>query len=524
MLETSAGGEADPQIGKVLLDRYRLRSVLGQGGMGKVYLAEQKMGTALRDVAIKVLRRGLTGQPETTSRFYRECETVIQLHHPNTVRFYDFGELEDGTLFIVMEYIEGESLGSALKRGPIEQDRCDLLVIQICGSLQEAHDQGIIHRDLKPENILLAERGGQRDFVKVLDFGIAKSAVTHGPQANTLTRQGTVLGTPPYMSPEQFGDAAVGPASDIYAVGVVTYEMLTGRLPFEAKTPWEWATQHLTSEPRAIEDEVAHSPVAPAKKAAIMRALSKAPEARQSSALAFMKEFTGAEDEAAAWSVTTGGFRTSGAPGELDESATAMTGLEPTQEVASQRSAKSAAVRAVLVGMALVLLVAGLLGSWREIPPLPIEPPLVPEPDVGVGPAFEEPLAVVDPVSSDPQSEGPQAASPLPAAEPKPTKPPASSKAARNAGRLLSEAENALKGNRLGLAASKLARAARLSPHSDRLQALRAELGRRGANQVGSYLLQRKCPSAQSLYLQLKSAGAAEGAHGQFTGAWCPAP
>ncbi|MCB9617300.1 MAG: protein kinase [Sandaracinus sp.] len=201
MLEVEVADASDPLIGKILLGRYRVVRVLGEGGMGKVYLAEQKMGTATRKVAIKTLHQELNADPQLVARFHRECETVIELHHPNTVQFYDFGELEDKTLFIVMEFIEGEDLAHRLQRGPVDQPTADKLLIQICGSLHEAHQRGIVHRDLKPENVLLTSRGGQSDFVKVLDFGIAKRSEAEDESKAKLTKQGMVLGTPPYMSP-----------------------------------------------------------------------------------------------------------------------------------------------------------------------------------------------------------------------------------------------------------------------------------------------------------------------------------
>ncbi|HBQ17765.1 MAG TPA: serine/threonine protein kinase, partial [Myxococcales bacterium] len=173
MLEVDASAdEGDPLIGKVLLGRYRPISVLGEGGMGKVYLSEQKMGTATRKVAIKTLHPELGNDPQLVARFHRESETVIELRHPNTIQFYDFGELEDGTLIIVMEYIEGKPLANVLEdEGAIDPKRADKIIIQICGSLHEAHQRGVVHRDLKPENVLLTDQGGQSDFVKVLDFG-----------------------------------------------------------------------------------------------------------------------------------------------------------------------------------------------------------------------------------------------------------------------------------------------------------------------------------------------------------------
>ncbi len=305
MLEQPAEAGGDPLVGRIIADRYRIVSLLGEGGMGRVYLAEQKMGTATRKVAIKTLHPELSRDAQLVQRFHRECETVIALSHPNTVQFYDFGELPEGTLYIVMEYIEGESLANVLQRGPLEPGRVDRILVQICGSLQEAHDHGIVHRDLKPENILLTRRGGQNDFVKVLDFGIAKRTEAEDDKSQKLTKQGMVLGTPPYMSPEQFAGKTLDARSDIYSLGVMTYEMLTGRLPFEAATPWEWATKHLTTPPTPFEQHPVGASIPDFKKAAVMRALAKDPAQRFASATEFMQAFTGIADSESAWALVT---------------------------------------------------------------------------------------------------------------------------------------------------------------------------------------------------------------------------
>ena len=307
MLEQEAATDGDPLIGRILLGRYRVAELLGEGGMGKVYLAEQKMGTATRKVAIKTLHAELNNDPQLVARFHRECETVIDLHHPNTVQFYDFGELEDKTLFIVMEFIQGEDLAQTLARGPIGVERADRLLIQICGSLYEAHNMGLVHRDLKPENVLLTERGGQTDFVKVLDFGIAKRNDAEDESQAKLTKQGMVLGTPPYMSPEQFSGQQLDARSDIYSLGIMMYEFLTGHLPFEARTPWEWATMHLTTPPAPLETYPEGAALAPQKKAAIMRSLAKNRDERQATVMEFLNEFTGIQDPQAAWTMATSG-------------------------------------------------------------------------------------------------------------------------------------------------------------------------------------------------------------------------
>ncbi|HEY8429537.1 MAG TPA: protein kinase, partial [Sandaracinaceae bacterium] len=287
MLEVEAGSNDDPLLGKVLLGRYRPLSVLGEGGMGKVYLAEQKMGTATRKVAIKTLHPELSNDPQLVARFHRESETVIELRHPNTIQFYDFGELDDGTLIIVMEYIQGKPLAKVLEEeGAIDPKRADKIIIQICGSLHEAHQRGIVHRDLKPENILLTDQGGQTDFVKVLDFGIAKVERPARDTGQPLTRLGTILGTPEYMAPEQALGEKVGPAADLYAVGVMLYEMLTGKHPFDTEDRMAILSMHIVAPvPRMADRNPAIDVPAPIEEL-VRKLLEKDAKARPPSARA----------------------------------------------------------------------------------------------------------------------------------------------------------------------------------------------------------------------------------------------
>jgi eukaryotic-like serine/threonine-protein kinase len=280
--------DADPMLGTLVGGRYRITELIAEGGMGRVYAAEQMMGSTVRKVAVKLLVSEYSGREHDMRRFARECSTVAELEHPNTIRFYDYGETDDGDLYIAMEFLAGRSLAKLLRdEGPMPPDRVDRIVGQICGSLDEAHGRGIVHRDLKPDNIVLTSPGGQSDFVKVLDFGIAKRTGGRDPR---LTPLGVVLGSPPYMSPEQFTLQDVDPRSDIYSLAVVAYEMLTGTLPFRAADPLEWATLHLTGEPHPMEKSGLYVP--PPMRAAVLHALSKQPSDRPATMRAFYGEFS----------------------------------------------------------------------------------------------------------------------------------------------------------------------------------------------------------------------------------------
>ncbi|HEY3500735.1 MAG TPA: serine/threonine-protein kinase [Polyangiaceae bacterium] len=285
----------DPLVGQLVGGRYRVTGVLGEGGMGKVYVGEQQMGSTVRKVAIKTLHTHLSKDPSVLQRFHRECGTVAQLEHPNTIKFFDFGATQDGTLYIAMEFVAGKPLSEVLRiDGALKPERVVTIMRQVCGALDEAHLQGIVHRDLKPDNIILTVRAGEHDFVKVLDFGIAARRESADAQKEQkLTQQGMVLGTPPYMSPEQFTGKELDARSDVYSLGVMAYEMLSGKLPFEADTPWQWATQHMTAQPTPFEVAAPSLAIPSGMRDAIMKSLSKNREQRQASARDFFAEVSG---------------------------------------------------------------------------------------------------------------------------------------------------------------------------------------------------------------------------------------
>jgi serine/threonine protein kinase len=235
----------DPLIGTVLGGRFEMVSKIGAGGMGIVYKARQ-IGMD-RWVAVKVLMKEYLTDETAVLRFKREALAVSRLEHPNTVRIFDFGESDTGMLYIAMEHLTGLPLDRILKNERELPIRRVLRIIQQMGrSLSEAHDKGIVHRDLKPDNVFVGEIEGQRDYVKVLDFGVAK--LREHADGGTITQHGTIFGTPKYMSPEQCRSQEVDPRSDLYSLGVMMYELIAGRVPFESENPLAILIMHAQDE------------------------------------------------------------------------------------------------------------------------------------------------------------------------------------------------------------------------------------------------------------------------------------
>jgi serine/threonine protein kinase len=223
--------------------RYRIIAKLGEGGMGAVFRAEQI--SLKRTVAVKVLRPEVALSSSLLRRFNAEAEVVAKLSHPNTVNIFDFGQDSDGTLFIAMEFIDGRPLRQLLQAGPLPVARALAIAHQITESLADAHAHAIIHRDLKPDNVMLQERGKTRDIVRVLDFGIAKLRDETRATALAMTQAGDMLGTPQYMAPEQIKGETIDGRTDVYALGCMLYEMVTGRMPYEADAVMAILSKHL---------------------------------------------------------------------------------------------------------------------------------------------------------------------------------------------------------------------------------------------------------------------------------------
>jgi tRNA A-37 threonylcarbamoyl transferase component Bud32 len=279
---TPLGGA--PGEGEVIEGRYRLLAPIAQGGMASVFRAEHvRLG---RQVAVKLISRDLLAHAEAVQRFQREAQTVARLRHPNVVEVSDFGRSADGQHYLVMELIEGEDLRQVIEReGPLPLPRVREILRQIVLALDYAHAEGVIHRDLKSANIMLVRVPDSGERVKLLDFGISK-----GPESSAggLTAVGTVLGTPEYISPEQISGKPVDPRTDLYSLGVILYEMLTGALPFRGNTA-EVLSAHLLSPPAPPRERRPEIPVA--VEAVVLRALAKTPEERFSAARALGEAF-----------------------------------------------------------------------------------------------------------------------------------------------------------------------------------------------------------------------------------------
>ncbi len=248
MVATNVAAPIDPMVGRTISDNFRLLAAIGSGAMGTIYKAQQlSLG---KTVVIKLLHRHLLGDPTLSKRFHREAQTASRLNHPNVIQIIDFGQMENGSLYIAMEHVPGVDLSEMLFRDfPLDPRRTIHILKQSCFALDEAHANSVLHRDLKPENIMVGDRRNMKDFVKVLDFGIAKLQDGVAEANSFQTVAGVVCGTPEYMSPEQARGDKLDGRTDLYALGIILYQMLSNRLPFEGESALGIVTKHLTEKP-----------------------------------------------------------------------------------------------------------------------------------------------------------------------------------------------------------------------------------------------------------------------------------
>jgi serine/threonine-protein kinase len=287
--QTPLSKRADRYIGTVIDGRYMVEEVIGEGGMGVVYRCKRKVFE--NNVAVKILRQDLAKNPEVTERFMTEAKAASAIGNPHIVSVFDFGELPDGSTYFAMEYLDGHTLGALLQNdGLVGSERVVPIGRQMAEGLAAAHAAGIVHRDLKPENVFVTQRDSA-DFVKILDFGIAKVAGLE----SKITRAGAVFGTPHYMSPEQCRGGTIDHRSDVYALGVLLYEMTTGRVPFDAENPLTILSMHLNDPPKRFDSFTPPVVAPPGLESAILKCLQKAPEERFQSMTGVVEQLTAVE-------------------------------------------------------------------------------------------------------------------------------------------------------------------------------------------------------------------------------------
>ena len=285
-----AGLVSDPRIGQIVAGRFKVEELIGQGGMGKVFRARHL--TLDRSVCLKMLKPSVLEDPTVVGRFEREAMAASRLNHPNSIQVLDFGRNDaDGALYLAMEYVEGKDLKAVLRdEWPVPEKRLCHIMAQVLAALGEAHAHNVIHRDLKPENIMVEQRRNQPDFVRVLDFGIARVLDSDLPR---LTRKDVVCGTPQYMAPEQATGGQLDARCDLYSVGIMLYQMVTGQVPFDGPSSMDVLTRQVHETPVPPRRRQPRAAISPALESLILRVLSKDPAERPQSAEEFRKLLLG---------------------------------------------------------------------------------------------------------------------------------------------------------------------------------------------------------------------------------------
>ena len=353
-----AADALDPLIGQTIDGRFRIVEVIGKGAMGKVYRAVQL--PLNRAVAIKLLdsRYGAGKDESFKQRFLVEAALTSKLNHPNTVRVLDYGSTRDGLFFLAMEYLDGETLEKLLTKGALPWHRVLSIGQQMARALREAHELGVVHRDLKPGNVVLLHADDDADFVKVLDFGLVKSFVEgHELEGRAITQQGMLMGSPPYMAPEQGEKNRADPRSDIYSLGTMLFEMLTGKPPFSGGGALEVILKHVNQPVPPIVTPSKFEAVPEALQGIVMRCLAKSP----------MDRFQSMDELLIALQDVSVPSRTEAEPQPKTQAVVRLTA--PPEPVALPPTRRGPSV--LLVAGFFVAAVTGVLGTWAVVKPAP---------------------------------------------------------------------------------------------------------------------------------------------------------
>ncbi|MFK7985878.1 MAG: protein kinase [Sandaracinaceae bacterium] len=503
--------ERDRWVGHTVDDAYEIEARIGEGAMGRVYRAEDVRSGA--PVALKILHKHLGGDPRIARRFHREAEAARRLSHPNSLEIRDFGQAKDGTLYIAMELLEGEDLQTVIDHDhPFTPRRIGFVMGQMLAAVHEAHRAGIIHRDLKPENVVLTPRDDAPDRVTVCDFGMAKIIESEG-RSTAITKDGYVCGTPEYMAPEQAKGEPLDVRADVYAAGVILFQMLTGEVPFKAETALGLITKHIMDpppRPRAVRPDWG---IPRSLEKVALRALAKAPEDRFDDAADLARALRVAVEKLgkdADQTLGTGPFVAGGPPSPSEERERVKAAPRGASEAPAPHAEPSPTRWLMASGLALLFF--GASAAWLAQDPAPPVMPRTPptvdsppsvqnsaavtappspliEPDAPTTPAADTPAAPESPPAAQsrigaseiqaplaPAVAPPRDAPPLRPRRPERAAPIAEPATPADPGREALEAGRAhlLRGE-LGPALTRLAEAARLRPRD---AAVQRELGR----------------------------------------------